>query len=193
VKISFLAFCILISSASLESIARMPIAGNELAKKVQGSEIILIVESVGHEKEITLTHSGMKYIAKLKVIKVIKGKIISKELMLITHGYASGNNMQCCDFGERYLVFLVNGYPELEEIENSFVVLLKERDKYVSGADNAFSSYKIIGDEVIGFPFKENDRVQLNKSIKDIKKYIRNQKRPYGVQKSRPYGAQKIG
>ena len=56
-------------------------------------------------------------------------------------------------------------------------LVLKEKDKYVSGADNAWSVYKIHDKKIVGWPFGGDEVIQLRVVKKEIRRYIKNQKK----------------
>jgi len=175
-KAPLIACCFFILLFPMLSVARMPSPGSSPADKTQRSEIILVVESIGHVKT-EQPDLNKKNIENLRVVKIIKGDKVSSNIMFVTTGFTSENNSQCCEANERYLVFLDYGYRELEEINGDFYVQLKERDKFVSGADNAWSTYQILDEQVVGWPFGGSNNLPVRTVIKEIKKYIKSQRK----------------
>jgi hypothetical protein len=156
--------------------ARLSKQGLTPVDKVQASQLILIVEVIEDSDADLKSRQIKKNIEKIRVIEVIKGDAVPHKLLFVTNGYTSENSSQCCEFGERYLVFLEHGFSELEEVNDVIYLVLKEKDKYVSGADNAWSTYKIQDKQVVGWPFGGVEVMQLRVVKKEIRRYIKNQK-----------------
>ena len=130
--------------------ARLP-RPRDPSEKSQAASIIVIAEVLGLERTDPPIWAAKSF-ARLRVVRIIKGKGVESTLNFITVGFSDELNPRCCVVGKKYLLFLYRGYQVFEEQGGMDVVALKDPKKYVSAADGAYSAYQLCGDKVIGWP-----------------------------------------
>lgn len=114
-----------------------------LYEKVEASEIVFIGAVLSVVDSKPDNYGALQY-AKVKVIKVIKGKRLPRYIYFVTQGYSAETNPACCENRQNYLFFAKRGYPVMVIDEKSgLTVAYKEQNKFASAVNGVYSTYVI--------------------------------------------------
>ena len=123
--------------------------GSDLPVKIEHSDVVALVDVlnvVGTWQPATAVNEY----AIIRVNKIIKGNA-PREIIFVTRGFMQATDPDCCIVGEQYLVFMKRGYPVFDTINGIDVIVLRERNVYMSPADGAYSTYRVKNDRVCGW------------------------------------------
>jgi hypothetical protein len=113
-----------------------------LAEKITESDLIFVgnVVSISQSK---LENHGASQFAKVKVVRIIKGKRLPIYVNFVTRGFSAEMNPACCEAKTRYLFFAKRGYPVMVSNQNGLSIEYMEPDTFASAVNGIYSTHKI--------------------------------------------------